>query len=52
MLKLKTTWRVGTSHSVMSPPFMQRPVKLVFALRLRLAGDRFRAVDLGDQMPT
>lgn len=51
MLKLKTTCRFGTSHLVMSPEFKQPPVVLVFALRLAPAKDRFRAIELGDQMP-
>ena len=47
MLKLKTPWRDGTTHRVMSPlEFMQRPAALVPRPRLHLIGFGVRVTSL------
>jgi hypothetical protein len=51
-LKLKTPWRDGTTHLVMSPlKLMRRLAALVPRPRLHQPTDCFTAVDLGGPMP-
>lgn len=52
VVKLKTPWRDGTTHLVMSPlEFVQRQAALIQQAATALANDRFTAVDLGSRMP-